>query len=547
MNERNAGGLKVWTPLLFSLVMILGMVLGFNLRDSLRNKRNIVTVLERNDRLEQIIDLINEKYVDTVNVNALYDDAVNGILSHLDPHTIYITKDNLQSVNEDMEGSFFGIGVEFSIVKDTIQITSVVDNGPAAKVNMEVGDRIIKVGDSTVAGTNITSDRIIKMLRGKENSKVPLLIHSPLSNRTRSVTLQRGSIPLYSLDAAFMLDKQTGYMRINRFSATTYNEFTKALKELVGKGMTNLILDLRQNPGGYLDAATSIADDFLSGDKLIVYTEGRKSMRIEYGAGVTDLFEKGKLAVLVDESSASASEIVAGAIQDHDRGIIIGRRTFGKGLVQEQYNLEDGSALRLTIAKYYTPSGRSIQRTYAKGKQAYAEAYAKRYETGELTGGDTVNIGDTTKYYTDHKRVVYGGGGIDPDIYIPYDTLKYNTTLLNLIYSESFRNAVLNYYIKNQTELKKIADVDEYIKMYSVEDMRVMILTALPKDMQAGMNKLIQKPAMSGFIDLQMKAQLAKILFKNTGYYAVLATQDHMIKKAAQTIESDEYSKVIGR
>src|SRR5690606_14460643 len=282
MNEHKAGGLKVWTLLLFSAVMIFGMVLGFNLRDSLRNKRDIVTVLERNDRLEQIIDLINEKYVDTVNINALYNDAVNGILSHLDPHTIYITKEDLQSVNEDMEGSFFGIGVEFAIIKDTIQITSVIDNGPAAKVNLEVGDRIIKVGDSVVAGTHITSDRIIKMLRGKENTNVPLVIHSPLSQRTRNVTLQRGSIPLYSLDAHFMLDEQTGYIRINRFSATTYDEFTEALKELTDKGMNSLILDLRQNPGGYLDAATSIADDFLSGDKLIVYTEGRKAKRMEY-------------------------------------------------------------------------------------------------------------------------------------------------------------------------------------------------------------------------------------------------------------------------
>ena len=547
MDERRAGRLKVWTPLLFSVIMIFGMVLGFNLRDSLRNKRNITTVLERNDRLEQIIDLINEKYVDSVNSNSLYNDAVNGILQHLDPHTVYITKEELQSVNEDMEGSFFGIGVEFAIVKDTIQVTAVVPDGPASKVNIEVGDQIIKVNDSIVAGAKITSERIIKMLRGKEHTKVPVLIHSPLSDRNRNVIIQRGSIPLYSLDASFMLDNTTGYIRLNRFSATTYEEFTEALKDLKKKGMTNLLLDLRQNPGGYLDAATSIADDFLEGNKLVVYTEGRKSQRQEYDAGVTNLFEKGKLAVLVDESSASASEIVAGAVQDHDRGLIVGRRTFGKGLVQEQYDLEDGSALRLTVAKYYTPSGRSIQRTYKKGKEAYVKDFIDRYQTGELTGADTTTVGDTVKYYTNNKRVVYGGGGINPDIYVPYDTLKYNGALLNLVFGENFRNAILNYYIKNQVALKKFGDVDSYIKEYDVTNLKSFLLSTLPTDVKSSIEKMMSKGHMLKYLETQMKAQLAKILFKNAGYYKVLSTQDDVIRKANQALQGEKYSLLIGR
>lgn len=547
MDERRAGRLKVWTPLLFSVIMIFGMVLGFNLRDSLRNKRNITTVLERNDRLEQIIDLINEKYVDSVNSNSLYNDAVNGILQHLDPHTVYITKEELQSVNEDMEGSFFGIGVEFAIVKDTIQVTAVVPDGPASKVNIEVGDQIIKVNDSIVAGAKITSERIIKMLRGKEHTKVPVLIHSPLSDRNRNVIIQRGSIPLYSLDASFMLDNTTGYIRLNRFSATTYEEFTEALKDLKKKGMTNLLLDLRQNPGGYLDAATSIADDFLEGNKLVVYTEGRKSQRQEYDAGVTNLFEKGKLAVLVDESSASASEIVAGAVQDHDRGLIVGRRTFGKGLVQEQYDLEDGSALRLTVAKYYTPSGRSIQRTYKKGREAYAKDFIDRYQTGELTGADTTTVGDTVKYYTNNKRVVYGGGGINPDIYVPYDTLKYNGALLNLVFGENFRNAILNYYIKNQVALKKFGDVDSYIKEYDVTNLKSFLLSTLPTDVKSSIEKMMSKGHMLKYLETQMKAQLAKILFKNAGYYKVLSTQDDVIRKANQALQGEKYSLLIGR
>jgi carboxyl-terminal processing protease len=548
MDERKPSvRLNVWTPLIFAIVMILGMVLGFKLRDSLRNKRDITTVLERNDRLEQIIDLIKEKYVDSVNTDGLYDDAVNGITSHLDPHTVYIPATELQEVNEDLEGSFFGIGVEFSIVKDTIQVTSVVPDGPASKVNIEVGDQIIKVGDSLVAGTRITSERIIKMLRGKEHTKVLVVIHSPLSARTRNVTIERGSIPLYSLDASFMLDPSTGYIRINRFSATTYEEFVKATKNLLRKGMQNMVLDLRQNPGGYLDAATAIADDFLDGDKLIVYTEGRRAKRMDYDAGTNNLFEKGKLALLVDESSASASEILAGAIQDWDRGIIVGRRSFGKGLVQEQYDLGDGSAMRLTIAKYYTPSGRSIQRSYAKGRDAYAADFSSRYATGELTGADSVAQKDTTQYFTSNKRVVYGGGGINPDIYVPYDTTKMNTATLSIVYSEGFRNAALGYYLKNQQALKKFASMQEFIQGFHADDMSNAVLASLPDEIKPTVTKMMQKPAVRSFLELRMKAQLARVLFKNDGYYAVLATDDDVIRKALQAIESPQYSQAINR
>jgi carboxyl-terminal processing protease len=271
------------------------------------------------------------------------------------------------------------------------------------------------------------------------------------------------------------------------------------------------------------------------------------SERTDYDAGEKNLFEKGKLAVLVDESSASASEILAGAIQDWDRGLIVGRRTFGKGLVQEQYDLGDGSALRLTIAKYYTPSGRSIQRSYAKGKDAYAEDFTKRYETGELTGSDSIMIGDTAKYYTSNKRPVYGGGGIKPDIYVPYDTLKYNSALLSIVYGEEFRNGVLNYYLKNQKTLKKYTTAGEYIKGYSVADLNNSLLTSLPENLKEGVNKLALKPGMRSFIELQMKAQLARLLFKNNGYYAVMATGDDVIRKASQALDGAGYSQLISK
>lgn len=549
MDERKPSRLKVWTPLLFSFIMIFGMVLGFQLRDSLRYKRDISTIIERNDRLEQIIDLVKEKYVDSVNTNALYNDAVNGIISHLDPHTVYITPDELAAVNEDLEGSFFGIGVEFAIIKDTIQIMSVISEGPAAKVNVEIGEQIIKVGDSLVAGTHITSERIIRMLRGKENSKVPVTLHAPLSNRTRNVIIQRGAIPLYSLDASFMLHPSVGYIRINRFSATTYEEFSKAMQQLMSQGMQHLILDLRQNPGGYLEAATSIVSDFLDSNKLIVYTEGRNSKRAEYNAGDAPLFKKGRLAVLIDESSASASEIVAGAIQDWDRGIIVGRRSFGKGLVQSQYELGDGSAIRLTTAKYYTPSGRCIQRSYAKGREAYVKDFNQRYHSGELTTADSNQLiaSDTVKYYTSNKRVVYSGGGIAPDISVPYDTNRFNGASLTFVYSEELRNAIMNYYISHQVALKKFANVDAYLKQIDITALMQQVLSSLPESHKKTAERLLSKKETKDFVALQMKAQLARILFKNTGYYSVLSSDDHAIKKALEAISGSQYLSIIRR
>lgn len=546
--QANQNRLKVWLPLLFSLVMIIGMVLGFNLRDSLRNKRDIQTVIERNDRLEQIIDLIKEKYVDTINTNLLYKDAVGGILSHLDPHTVYIAAEQLQSVNEDLEGSFFGIGVEFSILKDTIQVTAVVEDGPAERVGVETGDQLIKVGDSVVAGVNITSERIISMLRGKQYSKVPVMLKSAATGKMKNVIIQRDAIPLYSVEASIMLNANTGYIKINRFSATTFDEFVKAMDSLKAEGASSLILDLRQNPGGYLDAATSIADEFLDDQKLIVYTQGKNSKRREYKAEDPGMFEKGKLAILVDEGSASASEVLAGAIQDWDRGVILGRRTFGKGLVQEQFELGDGSALRLTIAKYYTPSGRSIQRSYANGREAYAEDYAQRYESGELTGIDTTEErADTIKYYTADKRIVYGGGGITPDIYVPYDTSRFNNNLMNIIFSEEFRNTLWYYFMNHRAALKKYTSVAMYKNQFNVQDLEMSYLNSLPKEMNKRVQRAFRNKESKYYFELQLKAQLARFLFRDNGYYSVFTTGDHMVQKALDVFKTDVYSKTIGR
>lgn len=547
MDVKRPGRLKVWTPLLFSIILISGMVLGFNLRDTLRQKRDIQTVIERNDRLEQIIDLIGEKYVDSVNTNLLYEDAINGILSHLDPHTVYITADEYDEVNEDLEGGFFGIGVEFSIIRDTIQVTSVIPQGPAERSGVGLGDQLIKVGDSVVAGTGITSDRIIGMLKGKQYSRVLVTLKEPLSGKIKQVAIKRDIVPIYSVEANLMLDSITGFIKINRFSATTYEEFSKALKGLLNQGMKQLIVDVRQNPGGYLDAATKIADEFLDDEKLLVFTKGKSSPRREYKASRPGMFEKGKLAILVDESSASASEILAGAIQDWDRGVIVGRRTYGKGLVQEQYDMDDGSGLRLTIAKYYTPSGRSIQRSFAKGKDAYAEEFARRFETGELTGTDTLFEEDTIKYYTAAKRVVYGGGGIKPDVYIAYDTSRLASGILNVTFSDNVRNFIWDFFMRNRAALVKYKTVNSFRQYFDADILVEKYISTLNAQMRKSTQAILSNPANEQYFRQHLKAQLARILFQNNGYFAVQTRTDNVVQRALELLYGRKYSALINR
>ena len=548
MDEQARGRSKVWTPLLFSVVLVAGMIFGFNLRDSLRNKRNIGTVIQRNDRLEEIIDLINQKYVDTVNNNLLYKDAVSGILKSLDPHTVYISSEDLQSVNDDLEGGFSGIGVEFSIMRDTIEVISVIEEGPAARAGVEIGDQLIKVGDSLVAGTGITSDRIVRILKGKQHSSVSVTLKRATSGALKETRITRDIVPVPSVDASIMLDSITGFVKINRFSATTYKEFSDALKKLNARGVKQLIIDLRDNPGGYLDAATSICDDFLDDKKLIVYTKGIHTMRTEYRAAEKGLFEKGKLVLLVDESSASASEIVAGAIQDWDRGVIIGRRTFGKGLVQEQYEMPDGSALRLTVAKYYTPSGRCIQRSFANGRDAYMQDYEKRFETGELTGkNDTVSIADTTRFYTSKNRVVYGGGGIKPDIFVPYDTSKLSSPLFSMIYSPELKTAIWDYFIRNKAKLKFKNIVDFNESFFAQDQIISDYLTVLKPAELINVDKVLKNRSNYLYFKLQIKAQIARFLFRDNGYYAISLEDDEVVRKAMDVLSSSQYSKILGQ
>lgn len=523
--------MKFWLPFGAALLLALGMILGTKLQESLRNKRDLKFTGESSDRLEQLIDLIKERYVDTIATDDLYNDAVAGIINRLDPHTVYIPAEDLTAVNEELEGSFFGIGIEYSLVTDTITVTDVLSGSPAQQAGMTIGDQILKVNDSIVAGKSISSEGVTKLLRGAYDSEVSVLVSNVFNKKQNKLKIKRGSIPISSIDASFMINDSLGYIRINKFSATTYEDFMLAIKALKAKKMTQLVLDLRQNPGGYLDAAINIADEFIGGNPLLVYTKGKSSSKIEYKAGKPGVFEQGKLFVLIDEQSASASEILAGAIQDLDRGVIIGRRSYGKGLVQEQFDLQDGSALRLTVARYYTPSGRCIQRSYKEGKEQYAHDFEQRLEDGELTGASSATLADTARYFTTSKRVVYGGGGITPDVIVAYDSSMLNINALHFINSEWFERKLWSYYVYHFSELKKMTTPKMFMQSFKVESMMEQMYHDLPSSLSKVGQKIAESKKIKQYVNDQAKAIVAKRLFQNNGYYQAQFTVDPMYNK----------------
>ena len=440
--------LNFWLPLLFAVVMILGMIIGYRLYPSTYTGGFFKT--GKLGPVQEVLDIIRDKYVDSVHTDSLSEEAIQGLLSHLDPHSYYIPAVDQVEMNEDLQGNFQGIGVEFQILNDTVNITNVLSGGPSDKVGIIVGDQIIRVGDSAVAGNGITADRIKKFLRGPGASTVVVTMFR--NKALMPFTIQRGVIPLPALDASYKIDGETGYIRINKFSRTTFEEFMIAMETLEKQGMKKLVLDIRGNGGGIVDEAVNMADEFLGNDDLIVYTEGRKSPRKEYHAQRPGSFESGKLILLVDEGTASASEILTGALQDWDRATIVGRRTFGKGLVQEPFELNDGSELRLTIARYYTPLGRSIQKPYNKGREAYNEEVYDRFHNGEMLHGDTTSVHAGPVFRTPAGRQVYGGGGITPDVFVAVDTTQIARSVSALYISGTLNNFIYEYYIRPNCE-----------------------------------------------------------------------------------------------
>lgn len=522
--------LQIWLPLLISITLVVGMLLGYKMRDAMPGK-NFFS-LDKAHPLQEVVDLIKNKYVDSVKLAELTDTAITAMLNKLDPHSIFIPADDLDAVNEDIAGSFFGIGIQFDIIDDTIAVLHVIPDGPSYKAGIITGDKFIKVNDSMVAGKKISAGRIRKMLRGDIASKVNITVLR--DGQQKQFSFSRGVIPVSSIDASYMMGNSIGYIRLNKFTQVAYREFMKALEGLHKQGLKKLLLDLRGNGGGVLDEATAIADEFLDGDKLITYTAGVHFPKKEYRCKREGLFEKGELVVLVDEGTASASEVLIGALQDWDRATIIGRRSFGKGLVQEQYDLSDGSALRLTIARYFTPIGRSIQRSYSKGEKEYYNEITKRFHDGEVNNADSVK-NDTFKIYkTKSGKTVYGSGGITPDIFVPLDTSGFGREAAKAYRKGIVSSFAYKFQLQNAAFLKGFKKPADFIQRFTFSDENWKQFSAYAAKDSIAIEKLSAK-GKQDFIG-QIKSSIAMQLWHNEGFYEMMNSTDNTVKKALEFI-----------
>ena len=528
----------IFLPLLFALVLLLGFFLGnsFNLNKSIR----IITLnaFNKYDKIEEVLRYIQEEYVDTVNNEQLVEKTIVSMLKNLDPHSNYISADELLANNEPLKGNFEGIGIEFNIVEDTICVIAAIPRGPAESGGIKAGDKIIKVEGEIVAGVNIKNKDVLEKLKGKNHTKVKLTVYRSVGNELLTFTITRGIIPLYSIDVAYMVSNEIGYVKINRFAATTHEEYLEAFAKLKKQGLQQLIIDLRGNGGGYLSTAVDIADEFLAEGLEIVYTEGNARPRKSYKASNKGGFEAGKLCILIDDNSASASEILAGAIQDNDRGVIVGRKSFGKGLVQEQSEFSDGSAMRLTIARYYTPTGRCIQKSYSDGTEAY---FRDDEDRNINTGQDSlsqVDLPDSLKFITPAGKIVYGGGGISPDVFVPIDTAGYSNYLSEITYGGLINDFAFAYADKERKKLNSFKTFQNFNKSFEIT----------PKIFDAFVaytikNKVVAKAKQvktsKEIIKTQLKALIARNIWSNEGYFPVVQSADKLLKKAIEVLNKE--------
>ncbi|MDR3654006.1 MAG: S41 family peptidase [Paludibacter sp.] len=498
-------------------------------------------------KLTNALTAISELYVDSINDKKIVESTLENILKELDPHSVYIPKEEIERVNEPLEGSFEGVGIQFQLMEDTLLVVQTVSGCPAEKVGVLPGDRIIYINNELIAGVKMQNSDIFKRLRGPKGTEVTVKIKRVGKKGLLEFKIIRDKIPLYSVDATYMIGKDIGYIKISNFGANTVQEFEKALTILQKKGMKKLILSLQGNGGGYLNAATGMADEFLPANKLIVYTQGLNQPKsIEESTAKGD-FETGKLIVLVDEYSASASEILSGALQDWDRAIIVGRRTFGKGLVQRQFPLIDGSMLRLTVARYYTPTGRCIQKSYKGGYDKYEMDIVNRFKKGELLHADSIHFPDSLRYQTlNLKRTVYGGGGIMPDIFVPLDTTRFTDFHRKIVASGIVNKVCVQYIDKNRAELKKrYPSFEKFKKEYEVDDEFLNQLLTAAKNEKIKVDSAqyaISKP----LIKLQLKALVARDLWDMNEYYQIMDVDNESLQKAIEIFETPgAYEKIL--
>jgi carboxyl-terminal processing protease len=528
---------NIFLPIILSLVLISGIWLGYFLSVKIgsSNGKNQNQQISTNEKINSLLEFIDYQYVDTINKSDLVEKTVTAMLQSLDPHSSYIPAAEFDVSNETLEGNFDGIGVEFNIIRDTIRVINPIEDGPSEKVGIRAGDKLIKVGVENLTGEKITNKKVFEALRGKSGTTVNVTILRNGVKNPMPFKITRAAIPLYSLDAAYMTSGDIGYIKINKFAATTYNEYLNAFNDLNKQGMKKLILDLRGNPGGYLNAAVDISDEFLTNGLQIVYTQGKANPKKTYRATQRGSFEKNNLVILIDEGSASASEIVAGAIQDNDRGLIIGRRSFGKGLVQDQMQLPDGSAIRLTVARYYTPTGRCIQKPYSDDKTDYYNEEFDRYQHGELLNADSIKLDKSKQYKTPEGKIVYGGGGIMPDVFVPIDTTKSNPFLNKVFYAGLINTFAFEYADKNRIELKKYTNSKTFINQFKITTAIFDEFYEYCKKQSIELGSL-NKQQSNVALEPYLKALIGKNAFDKDAYYPIINKNDKCIIKAIEEL-----------
>lgn len=514
------------------ILLLVGITIGLYISRN-NGDRNLGFSFSGDDKLSKVLTLVGESYVDSVNVDSIEGASINELLQNLDPHSLYLPPQQAQNINERLEGGFNGIGIEYQLLRDTLIITQVYAGGPAAKAGLPVGSKVVNVDHKKFSGTKLTADKVNNIFRGEKDATIVMDVANADGKGTRAFAMKRGRVDISSVNAAYMANTNTGYIKISKFAATTDVDFRTALKKLKVDGMNKLVLDLRGNGGGYLSAATSMADEFLGKGKLIVYTQGVHEPRTDYFATDSGAFQQGKITVLIDEYSASASEILAGALQDLDRATIVGRRSFGKGLVQQQFPFGDGSAINLTVARYYTPSGRSIQKSYKEGVSSYRNELAQRMQKGELFSeqsnrNDTVFKGSS--YHTSGGRKVYSGGGIMPDVFVPADTSQNTQVVQNLGELQLFSAYVID---KMQALLGNYNTGEDFMKHYIVsdDDYRNFILYSSHTLKEMDSRELLQS---RDYIKSILKASAARFKWGDNAFQEVMNTNDVAYKKALE-------------
>ena len=516
-----------------AILVSVGMLAGFQLKDTMPSETKRARMSSGFSKIQEAISFVERNYVEDPNTEKLVDDAIKGMLEGLDPHSFYISSEEMKIMEEQMQGSFEGIGIEFNILEDTLYVVAALSGGPSEKVGVQAGDRIVKINDKDIVG--ITNSEVMEKLRGKKGTEVDLTVIRRGVSNTLPFTIVRDKIPLHSVDFSYMMNEETGYLKVSRFASTTHDEFRDHMQELLDDGMKSLVLDLRGNPGGYMQMAEKIADEFLGKGKMVVYTDGRtKDSKSSYKAtSYLNLFEEGSLVVLLDYGSASASEIVAGAIQDWDRGLIVGVRSFGKGLVQNQKEFSDGSAMRLVISQYYTPSGRCIQKPFNMSSDKYDEEILKRFESGEIYDQSKIDLPDSLKFKTNAGRTVYGGGGILPDVFVSRDTTTDSDYLTKLITLGVFRQFSYDYLDRYPKLGDEYGSAEAFVVGFKVDKALVKEFTDFAATKDVKYNEEGFKTSEKDIL-VYIKSFIGRRYFKDEAFYPIYHESDNVLQRALE-------------